>query len=70
MIYTQTSRKTTLPATERGQLWKDTTLNITYKLVVKLADGWHVKCISNDSGNVWHDTMPFECFANELTLVN
>lgn len=59
----------TLPAIQRGQLWRDEVLDITYRTLAKANDGWHVRCIG-EAGKVWLDVMPVECFATELTLVN
>jgi hypothetical protein len=59
----------TLPAIERGQLWRDEVLDITYRTLTKARDGWHVRCIGA-AGTPWLDVMPFECFTTELALVN
>ena len=59
----------TTPAIERGQLWHDDVLDITYRTLVKAVDGWHVRCIGVP-GKVWYDMLPFECFTTELRLAN
>jgi hypothetical protein len=62
----------TLPAIERGQLWRDEVLDITYRTLVKhpSQNGWHVRCLGGDSGNIWYDVMPTECFATELVMAH
>lgn len=58
----------TLPAIERGQLWRDEVLDITYRTLAKTSKGWHVRCIGA-AGKPWLDVMPVACFATELTPV-
>ena len=71
-IFTNMTVTPAIPALDIhvGQLWRDYVLDITYRVLVKNASGAYMRCISDVTGKVWYDTMPFECFATELTLVN
>lgn len=51
-----------IPAIERGQMWRDDELDITYRTLDKRTDGWYCRCISGDTGKVWYDVIHPEAF--------